>query len=74
MVPGGDWDIYRAFINDVTYIGQKVPTLYTALSAPEKYVMNPAIYGVNSSPYVLKHNEVVEVILNNFDGGAHPWQ
>lgn len=61
-----------AFINGVSYIGQKVPTLYTALTVGED-AKDPRVYGVNSNAYVLEHNKVYEIILNNQDGGAHPW-
>jgi iron transport multicopper oxidase len=63
----------RAFINGVTYVPQKVPTLYTALSAG-KDATNPKVYGVNSNPFVLEYGKVYEIVLNNYDGGAHPWQ
>lgn len=64
---------YRsAFFNDITYVFPAVPTLYTALSAGE-LADNPTIYGVNSNPYVLKHNDVIEIVLNNLDSGRHPF-
>lgn len=65
--------VTRATINNISFVPQKVPALYTALSAPSKYVSNPLIYGVNSNPYVLKYNDVVEIVLINSDGGHHPW-
>lgn len=65
--------IGRATINNITWIPQTVPTLYTVLSAPAKYVMNPAIYGVNSNAQVLKYNDVIEIVLINNDNGHHPW-
>jgi hypothetical protein len=63
----------RAIVNNVTYIPQTVPTLYTALSAGAN-AMNPIVYGVNSNSFVLKYGEVVEIVLINNDGGDHPWQ
>ncbi|KAI1366313.1 multicopper oxidase [Xylaria arbuscula] len=62
----------RATINDVTGISQLVPTLYTALSAGAD-AWNPLVYGVNSIPFVIKYGQVVEIIINNFDTGGHPW-
>jgi iron transport multicopper oxidase len=47
--------------------------LFTALSAPAQHVANPLIYGVNSNPYVLKYNDVIEIVLINNDNGHHPW-
>ena len=49
-----------------------VPTLYTALSAGE-LADNTTIYGVNTNPYVLKHNQIIEIVLNNNDPGRHPF-
>ncbi|KAI8632680.1 multicopper oxidase [Xylariaceae sp. FL1651] len=62
----------RATLNDTTGIPQLVPSLYTALSAGSN-AWNPLVYGVNSIPFVIKHNQVVELIINNFDTGGHPW-
>ena len=61
-----------AFFNDITYVPQKVPSLYTALSA-DSLAENPKVYGVNSHAIVLKHNEVVDIVLNNEDPGKHPF-
>ena len=49
-----------------------VPTLYTALSAGE-LADNTTVYGVNTNPYVLKHNQIIEIVLNNNDPGRHPF-
>ena len=66
--------IPRAIINDVTYLPQKVPTLYTALSVPAKDKMNPVVYGVNSNPFVVEYGDIVEVVINNaVTTSAHPW-
>ncbi|KAI8954441.1 multicopper oxidase [Xylaria longipes] len=62
----------RATLNGTTGIPQIVPSLYTALSAGSN-AWNPLVYGVNSIPFVIKHNQIVEVIINNFDTGSHPW-
>ncbi|KUJ24481.1 putative ferrooxidoreductase Fet3 [Mollisia scopiformis] len=62
----------RAIINNITYIGPTVPTLFTVMSAPAKDVMNPIIYG-QVNPSVLKHNDVIEIVLINQDTGSHPW-
>lgn len=62
-----------AWFNNITYVSPKVPTLYTALDAPRDVAMNPVIYGESTNPFVLEHNEVVEIILNNNDPGKHPF-
>jgi iron transport multicopper oxidase len=53
-------------MNGTTYIPPVVPTLYTALSAPQNISTDPTIYGPNT-------NVVVEIVINNFDSGAHPF-
>ncbi|KAK7911605.1 Cupredoxin [Apiospora marii] len=62
----------RAIIDNVTYVPQKVPTLYTALTVG-KYADQAAVYGRHSNPLLIKSGDVVEVIINNHDDGGHPW-
>ncbi|KIW58345.1 hypothetical protein PV05_02872 [Exophiala xenobiotica] len=61
-----------AFLDDISYTPPKVPTLYTVMSAG-KLATNEAVYGEFTHPMVLKQNEVVQLVLNNNDGGAHPF-
>ncbi len=61
-----------AFFNDVTYVRPKVPTLFTALTAGE-LANDPRVYGVNANAFVLKKNDVVEIVLNSLDPGKHPF-
>lgn len=61
-----------AMFNDITYTPPKVPTLMTVLSSGE-YAGDAEIYGSNTNTYVLQHNEVVEIVLNNMDPGKHPF-
>ncbi|KAE9369327.1 multicopper oxidase [Stipitochalara longipes BDJ] len=68
-----DYGINRATINNQTYVPPIVPSLYTALSAPASDVMNKLIYGIGSNPFVVSYGEIVEVVINNFDTGSHPW-
>lgn len=63
--------MFRATWNNITYITQKVPTLATALTVG-KDATDPRVYGVNANPFVLKHNNIIELVINNIDGGAHP--
>jgi len=62
----------RAVVNNFTYLGQPVPSLYSALSLSSNYSSNPKVYG-QVNPFVLKHNEVVEIIVNNNHNNLHPW-
>lgn len=59
-----------SFFNNISYVKPKVPTLYTALSSGE-LATDPSVYGENINPFVLGHNQVVEIILNNNDTGSH---
>lgn len=61
-----------AFFNDVTFVRPKVPTLYSVLTSGNLST-DPTIYGVNTNPFILKHNQVVEIVLNNHDPGKHPF-
>jgi iron transport multicopper oxidase len=59
-------------VNNLTYIGQKVPTLYSALTVGHKYASNELVYG-HVNPYIIKHNDVVEIVINNLNTNLHPW-
>lgn len=61
-----------AFFNDQTYVRPKVPSLYTALTAGDD-ATDPHVYGTNANAFILKKNEVVEIILNSLDPGKHPF-
>ncbi|KAK4042729.1 multicopper like protein [Parachaetomium inaequale] len=61
-----------AFFNNITYVGPKVPTLYTALTAGE-HATNPAVYGTYTHSFVLEQDQIVDIVLNNLDPGKHPF-
>lgn len=67
-----DNGVNYAFFNNITYTPPKVPTLYTVMSSGD-LASNQAIYGDYTHSYVLEKGEVVEIILNNADGAAHPF-
>ena len=52
------YGINRATINGQTFVMPIVPTLYTALSAPAADVLNPAIYGIGSNPFVVEYGDM----------------
>ncbi|KAJ5723884.1 hypothetical protein N7488_001919 [Penicillium malachiteum] len=60
-----------AYLNNISYTKPKVPTLYSVLSSGS-LATNPMVYGNDTNPYVLGHNQVVEIVLNNNDT-AHPF-
>ena len=62
-----------AFFNNITYVSPKVPTLYSVLSSGPSLATNPTIYGSHTNAFVLSHNEVVEIVVNNHDPGKHPF-
>lgn len=66
-------DSTRSMFNGQTYVMQKVPTMFTALTAPADVIMNPTIYGRACNPYVIPYNAIVEVNINNHDDRAHPF-
>lgn len=63
-------DQNRAGFNNVTYLFQKVPTLYSVLTSG-KAALDEEIYGVNTSPMLVHYNDLVEIVINNFDSGFH---
>jgi iron transport multicopper oxidase len=65
--------IPRAIVNGNTFLAQKVPSLYTALTVPKQYKMDPRVYGVNSNAVAVNYGDVVEIVLNNQSPFAHPW-
>ncbi|KAK5661287.1 hypothetical protein OQA88_11181 [Cercophora sp. LCS_1] len=61
----------RACFNNVTYINQKVPTLYTAATTGDDNT-NPIIYG-QVNPQIVEDGDIVDIIVNNLDDAAHPF-
>lgn len=61
-----------AFFNNITYTPPKVPTLMSVFSSGE-HASEAVIYGSNTNTFVLGHNEVVEIVVNNMDPGKHPF-
>ncbi|KAI2745867.1 CAZyme family AA1 [Penicillium roqueforti] len=62
----------RFTVNGKTYIAPKVPSLYTANTVGPEFSSNPDVYG-QVNPFVVKYNEVVEIIINNHHNNLHPW-
>lgn len=51
----------------------KVPSLYSALTVGSEYANNSRVYGTHTNSYILNHHDVIEIVLNNGDDGAHPF-
>lgn len=64
--------INYAFFNNETYVSPKVPTLLTALTAPEELVLNSEIYGHNTNSFVLNAGDIVDMVIDNDDSNKHP--
>ncbi|KAI9012628.1 Cupredoxin [Phycomyces nitens] len=64
--------INRGAFNNVPYISPKVPVLNTLLTMGN-LSHEPEVYGRHSVPFVLDHLNMIEVVLNNADAGAHPF-
>jgi iron transport multicopper oxidase len=77
-----------AFFQNITYVSQKVPTLYTVMTTGEE-ATNPTVYGKFSNSFVLGHNQIIDIVVNNHgkclrssvmsysdnftDAGTHPF-
>lgn len=61
-----------ALLNNISYTAAKVPTIFSVMSSGDLST-NSLVYGEFTHPIVLEHNDVVQVILNNNDGGSHPF-
>lgn len=64
--------VSRFTVNNKTYVTQDVPTLYTANTVGKEFSSNPEVYG-QVNPFVVKHGEVVEIVINNHHPNLHPW-
>lgn len=49
-----------------------MPSLFTAMTAGE-LAKDPKVYSINSSPFVLDFGQTIELVLNNYDSGRHPF-
>lgn len=61
----------RAGFNNITYLVQKVPSLFTAMRVGAA-AENPVVYGMNANAFVVKGGQLVEIVINNYDSGDHP--
>ncbi|KAJ3154913.1 ferroxidase fet3 [Geranomyces michiganensis] len=67
-----DDGINHGMFNEMPYARPKVPTMLSAMSAGGN-ATNVDIYGKRTNAFVLEHNKVIQVIVNNNDGGSHPF-
>ncbi|KAL2023155.1 hypothetical protein VTK56DRAFT_3761 [Thermocarpiscus australiensis] len=61
----------RACFNNLTYITQSVPTLYSAATTGDSNT-DPVIYG-QVNPFIVDYGDTVQIVINNMDGATHPF-
>jgi len=57
--------------NNITYVMPLVPTLISVLTLSDDDVQDSAVYGQTGS-HIINQGEVIDLVINNYDGGAHP--
>jgi iron transport multicopper oxidase len=67
----GNGDGY-ALLDNISYTAPKVPSVFSVMSSGNLST-NAEIYGEFTHPFVLDHLDVVQIVLNNNDGGSHPF-
>jgi iron transport multicopper oxidase len=63
--------VFRSLFNNITYVTQKVPSLFTAFTTGVDN-SNPIVYG-DVNPFVVSKDDIVEIVVNNFDEAIHPF-
>ncbi|KAK4153229.1 multicopper oxidase [Chaetomidium leptoderma] len=61
----------RSCFNNITYIGQQVPTLYSAATTGDNNT-DPTIYG-QVNPFIVDYGNTVQIVVNNIDAASHPF-
>ncbi|GAA5912089.1 uncharacterized protein JCM6883_007107 [Sporobolomyces salmoneus] len=61
-----------AMLDNVTWVPPKTPSLMTMLSMGQE-AMTESVYGPQTAPIVLEKNEVIDLLVINFDGNGHPF-
>ncbi|KAK4104209.1 multicopper oxidase like protein [Parathielavia hyrcaniae] len=61
----------RSCFNDLTYISQQVPTLYSAATTNDSNT-NPVVYG-QVNPFIVDYGDTVQIVINNLDAAGHPF-
>lgn len=61
-----------AFFNNITYVQPTVPFLTTVLTSG-KLSKDLRIYSDSANTFILERDDVIEIVLNNYDTGRHPF-
>lgn len=59
-----------AQINGISYEAPDTPTMLTAMDAP--FPLEPSNYGQTTNSYILRHNRMIWLIIENQTKGNHP--
>lgn len=62
---------YAAF-NDKSYVSPQTPSLLTAQSMALNDTSDTTVYGPYTGAVILKHMDMIEIVINNLDAGSHP--
>jgi iron transport multicopper oxidase len=63
--------INHGTFNNIIYQNAKVPPIFTAMTLRE-LAIDQKVYGINTNSFVLNPLEMIELVINNLDVGAHP--
>ncbi|KAJ2608512.1 ferroxidase fet3 [Coemansia sp. RSA 1365] len=58
--------------NNITYVAPLVPSIFTALSTG-KDALKQEVYGPQTNAHVVEHLQEVQLVVNNYDAGNHPF-
>ncbi|KAJ2691481.1 ferroxidase fet3 [Coemansia sp. RSA 1285] len=58
--------------NNITYVAPRVPVMMTALTTGAD-ALNATVYGPQTNARVVQHMQDVQLIVNNYDAGTHPF-
>jgi iron transport multicopper oxidase len=62
--------VFIAQINGNSYLAPDTPTMLTAMDSPSP--LEPNNYGPTTNSYIIRHNRMIWLIIENLTGGAHP--
>ncbi|GAA5959158.1 hypothetical protein JCM21900_001410 [Sporobolomyces salmonicolor] len=62
-----------SLLNNITYSAPNTPSLMTMLSMGNDSLTTPSIYGKMTAPEILARNDVMDVMIINFDSNSHPF-
>ncbi|KAJ1727134.1 ferroxidase fet3 [Coemansia biformis] len=58
--------------NNISFVSPLVPSMFTALTMGDD-ARNAEVYGKQTNPHLVDHLQDVQLVVNNFDAGHHPF-